>query len=63
MSKRSDMWIVLATAALIAVFYCGPWVVSSYFEAKAFNRITGQNVTTWDAMWLNLRVQEPAARD
>ena len=27
-------------------------------EAKTFNRLTGSSVTTWDAMWVNLRIQD-----
>lgn len=34
------------------------WVVSSSFEAASFNRVTGKNVSTWDAMFIDLRVQE-----
>lgn len=34
------------------------WVVISTIEAQSFNRVTGKSVTTWDAMWLDLRVQE-----
>lgn len=34
------------------------WVVQSSMEASAFNRATGKSVTTWDAMWIELRVQE-----
>lgn len=33
------------------------WVVSSFFEARAFNNATGKNISTWDAMWIELRVQ------
>jgi hypothetical protein len=36
------------------------WCIMSYFEARAFNRITGKNVSTVDAMFVNLRVQEEA---
>lgn len=35
------------------------WIVSSKFEAEAFYRLTGKKVSTWDAMFLDLRVQEP----
>lgn len=38
----------------------GFWVLSSKFEADAYFRVTGKNVSTWDAMWIELRVQEPA---
>lgn len=34
------------------------WVVQSKMEASAFNAVTGKNVTTWQAMWIELRVQE-----
>ena len=33
-------------------------IVFSYFEAEAFNRHTGQNVSTWDALFLELRIQD-----
>lgn len=36
----------------------GFWIVSSYFEAKSFNQLTGAHATAWDAMWVELRVQE-----
>jgi hypothetical protein len=46
------------------LFFCfilsipmGSWVVQSFFEARAFNNATGANVSTWDAMWIELRVQ------
>jgi hypothetical protein len=35
----------------------GTWVTQSYFEAQSYNHVTGQNVSTWDAMWIELRVQ------
>lgn len=45
----------LALAAVIAA-----WPVMSYFEARAYERVTGKRVSTWDAMFLDLRVQEGA---
>jgi formate hydrogenlyase subunit 4 len=35
----------------------GPWVLKSNLEAAAYNRATGSNVSTWDAMWITLVVQ------
>jgi hypothetical protein len=46
--------IVLTFALLGAV----AWTTQSYMEAKAFNRVTGSNVSTLDAMFIELRVQE-----
>lgn len=31
----------------------------SFMEARAFNRLTGANVSTWDAIWVELRVDIP----
>jgi len=41
--------------ALIAMLVF--WIFSSAMEAKAYERITGKKVSTWDAMWVELRVQ------
>jgi hypothetical protein len=45
--------IFLVLMSLFVVWY-------SHEEAKAYNRVTGANVSTWDAMFLELRVQEGA---
>lgn len=52
----------LGCGALIALtlISLAVWVVSSHFEAAAYNRATGKNVSTWDAMWVELRVQDGA---
>lgn len=58
--------IVMALYAIgFAVFLIGLMCVQvfySYQESKAFNRLTGANTTWWDAMWVELRVQEPIER-
>lgn len=36
------------------------WVADSYLEARAFNNVTGKTVSTWDAMFIELRVQGAA---
>jgi len=36
----------------------GLWVGYSHFEARSFERVTGTQVSTWDAMFLELRVQQ-----
>lgn len=57
--KKNDstafMFIMFAIVIIAAVLI---WVVKSSFEASAYARVTGKNVSTWDAMWLDLRVQE-----
>ena len=34
------------------------WAGQSYMEAQAYNHVTGKSVSTWDAMWIELRVQD-----
>lgn len=46
-------WFLAAIAAIFAI-----WILCCFFEAQAFNRVTGRNVTVWDAMWLQLRVDD-----
>jgi len=54
-------WLTVAAIAAIAAIIFGTpgaWVVKSYFEAQSYNRLTGAHATTWDAMWVELRVQD-----
>jgi hypothetical protein len=44
--------VILAVAVTVGV------VLPAYFEAQAYERVTGKRVSTWDAIWLDLRVQE-----
>lgn len=47
----------IATALFLLVATPALWVGKSYLEAKAFNRITGKDATTTEAMFVELRVQ------
>ena len=40
--------------------FISAWIIKSKLEADAFNNATGKQVSTWDAMWIELRIQEPA---
>lgn len=51
---------VLAIGILVLVvlsIVSGIWVFRSKMEASAYNKVTGKSVSTWDAMWIELRVQ------
>lgn len=50
----------IITAAFLAALTSVLWVVPSYFEARAFERATGKSVSTWDAMFVQLRVEGSA---
>ena len=41
---------------VMVVLILGVWITKSHFEAKAYNRITGSEVSTADAMFVQLRV-------
>lgn len=48
----------LAVVGMLVVSAILFWIVPSYFEARTYSRLTGAKVTMWDAMWVDLRVQE-----
>ena len=57
--KAIALTVIVGISILLFVVIIG-WsmhAVKSYFEAEAYNRITGSHVTTWDAMFVDLRVQ------
>lgn len=66
MSTNEEIRTIKVTAfflsAIIAVA-CFCWVVKSHFEARTYTELTGRTVTTWQAMWVQLRVIEPAGKD
>jgi hypothetical protein len=61
--KDSQRALVIAIGVILLVsVYIGLFVMRSSFEAAAYNRATGSNVSTWDAMWIELRVQAEPKR-
>ena len=53
--------VVVFLAALLLLLGFS-WILPSYFEAKTYRKLTGANVSMWDAMWVELRVQEAALK-
>ena len=45
-----------ALYAMLFIVLTAAWIVGSHFEAKAYSELTGKEVTTWQAMWVKLRV-------
>lgn len=65
--KRHDFWMMFwysTIVSLILVVMITWMILRPYYKAKSFNRLTGQSISYWDAMWLDLRVQvaPPATR-
>lgn len=48
--------LIVGGMAACAIGFLVFWV-PAYFEARAYNHATGQNVSAWDAMFLELRIQ------
>lgn len=53
--RKFTLLLYLAVFPLLATLF---WLVPSYYEARTYRRLTGAEVTMWDAMWVELRVQE-----
>jgi len=63
MMDTEDLAKAALTIVAFVVLFVGIWAFQSSQEAAAFERVTGRHVSTWDAMWIELRVQEgPAER-
>lgn len=50
-------WLYVIAIGFIVLGALTVWIASSYFESRTYNRLTGAQTTTWDAMWVELRVQ------
>ena len=59
---KEDVGLVVLCVLLFAIII-GGWVGYSFFEAKTYNKITGSNLTTFDAMFVELRIQESVKYD
>ena len=62
MDKEDKAIIKIIITILVGILFISTlgWIFQSYQEAKSFNSVTGKNVSTWDAMWIELRVQDNA---
>lgn len=50
--------MLLLIGGILLFLYLTTRILQPYFEADAYNRLTGKKVTYWDAVWLDLRIQE-----
>ena len=54
-----DVNIALGFLEIIALIIAIAFVaMQPYFEATTYTRLTGKSVSYWDAVWLDLRIQE-----
>lgn len=52
---NDDKWAVLIAACFLVVVGLIVWYGAGV-EARTYNRITGNNVTQWEALFVSLRV-------
>lgn len=53
----SEIRFLAVLGAIGLVGFVGIVWVGAHFEARAFERVTGKHVSTWEAVWLELRVE------
>ena len=63
--KGFSLTELMMTITVILILLIAPltWIFKSHMEAKAYNRLTGSNATTWEAMWVQLRVQGDSTKE
>lgn len=54
---RIAVFVVMLAVAISFVLF------SAWCEATAYNRVTGANVTTWDALFVELRIDGVPKRE
>ena len=57
-STKNGIWMLILGFIVAGALYAPFWLIRSYNEARVFQKLTGKQVTTWDAMWVDLRVME-----
>jgi hypothetical protein len=60
---QSEILFVILMLIVALSIATGVWVFKSYHEARVYTELTGKKVTTGQAMFVELRVIEPAKMD
>jgi hypothetical protein len=55
--------IIIITWLMLSLIGIAIWIFKSHFEAKVYTELTGKHVTTTQAMFIQLRVIEPAIQN
>lgn len=55
--KSAIVWSCVGAVLVFAAFGAFS-VFCAWNEARTYSRLTGANVTTWDALWVDFRIQE-----
>ena len=55
-----EFLLLTPIAIVVIAVILGAWVFQAEMEARTFTELTGKPVTTYQAMWVQFRVIEPA---
>lgn len=58
----TEVFVILAIIAVLFSMTVLP-IISAHMESKTYNKLTGAHTTWWDAMWVELRVQDAPRKD
>jgi hypothetical protein len=58
MTENAGIGCIFATIVGIIIVCLAIAIVEPYYESKHYNEVTGAHTTYWDAVWLELRVQD-----
>lgn len=47
---------LVACIVIFVLAILGLALIQPYMEAKTYTKLTGKEVSTWDAMWVDLRI-------
>lgn len=59
---QSEAAMAAAVLAVVVVAIFAAHFVAAYFESTTYNRLTGASTTTWDALFVELRVEGEVER-
>jgi len=54
---KFEKWLIVALASIL-LFAPVATVFQAKMESDTYNRLTGAHTTWWDALWVELRVQD-----
>jgi hypothetical protein len=63
MKKLKDNLIACVMVAVILAGIGAVLMVQPYMESRTYNKLTGANTTAWDALWVELRVQDQPRKE
>jgi hypothetical protein len=51
-------WTIFGVIIAVILVISATLFIQPYMESKTYNKLTGAKTTWWDALWVELRVQD-----